>query len=67
MTNKNNLRETDIKSRTYYHLDNLIPDFGVSMAILILAGIFYRWCKLNFGLIQGHVKACHFTAILLKG
>ena len=33
-----------------------IPDFGVSMAILNPTEIFCRWCKLNFGLFQDHVK-----------
>ena len=44
-----------------------IPDFGVSTVILNPAEIFRRWCKLNIGLLRGHVKSRHFTAILLKG
>ena len=44
-----------------------IPDFGVSTAILNPVETFRRWCKLNFGLLRGHVKSHHFTAILLKG
>ena len=35
----------------------LIPDFGVSKAILNPADTFRRWCKLNFGLLRGHVKS----------
>ena len=38
-----------------------VPDFGVTMAI------FHGCCKLNFGLLRGHVKLCDFAAILLKG
>ena len=38
-------------------VSNLIPDFGVSRAIL---DIFRRWCKLNFGSSQSHVKSYHF-------
>ena len=44
----------------------LIPDFGVSTPILNHAEIFRRWCKLNFGLLRGHVTSRHFSAILLK-
>ena len=44
-----------------------IPDFGVSTAILNPVDIFRRWFKLNFGLLRGHVKSPHITAILLKG
>ena len=44
-----------------------IPDFGVSAAILNPVDIFRRWCKLNFGLLRGHVKSRHITAISLKG
>ena len=44
-----------------------IPDFGVSRAILNPVENFRWWCKLNFGLLRGHVKSCQFTAILLKG
>ena len=42
---------------------NTIPDFGVSAAILNPVDSFCRWCKLNFGLLRGHVKSCHFTTI----
>ena len=41
-----------------------IPDFGDSAAILNPAEIFRRWCKLNFGLLRGHVKSRHITAQL---
>ena len=45
-----------------------IPDFWVvSTTILNPVDIFRRWCKLNFGLLWGHVKSHHITAILLKG
>ena len=46
--------------------ERIIPDFGVSMAILNPVDIFRRLCKLNFGLLQGHVNSHHITAILLK-
>ena len=36
-----------------------IPDFGVSTAILDTIDISRRWCKLNFGLLRGHVKSCY--------
>ena len=36
----------------------VIPNFGVSTAILNPVGIFSRWCY--FGLLQGQVKSRHF-------
>ena len=45
----------------------IIPDFGVSTAILNRLEISRRWCKLNFGLSQGHVKSRQFTANFLEG
>ena len=44
-----------------------IPDFGFSPAILNPVNFFRRWCKLNFGLLRGHVKSRHFIATLVKG
>ena len=44
-----------------------IPDFGVGTDILNPIDTFRRWCKLKFGLLQGHVKSCHITAVLMKG
>ena len=44
----------------------LMPDFRLSTTILNPLEIFLRWCKLNFGLLQGHVKSYHFTPFLLK-
>ena len=38
----------------------LIPDFGVSTAILNMTDISRRWCKLNFGTLRGYLKSCHF-------
>ena len=43
-----------------------LPDFGVTTAILNIVYIFCRRWKLNFGLLGGHVKSRHFTAVLLK-
>ena len=40
---------------------NIIPDFGVSTAILNITGFSRRWCKLNFGPFRGHFKSCHFS------
>ena len=37
-----------------------IPDFRFSTAIVNIIGFFRRWCKLNFRLLRGHVKSCHF-------
>ena len=37
-----------------------VSDFGVSTAILNTIDISRGWCKLNFGPLQGQVKACHF-------
>ena len=37
----------------------IIPDFGVSSVILIIADISRRWCKLNFELLLSHVKSRH--------
>lgn len=48
-------------------VESVIPDFGVSKAILSPADIFRRWCKLNFGVWQNDIKSHHFTAILPKG
>ena len=45
---------------------SLIPDFGVTTTILNPVDIFRRWCKLKFGLLRGHVKSRHVTAVLLK-
>ena len=45
----------------------LLPDFGDSTAILNPVDLFRRWCKVNFGLLRGHVKSRYFAAILLKG
>ena len=39
---------------------SLIPDFGVSTAILDTTDIFRRWCKLNFGPLRSHVKSRDF-------
>ena len=36
-----------------------IPDFGVSTAILNTTDISRRWCKLNFGILQSHIKSLH--------
>ena len=36
-------------------------DFGVNAVILNPADIFLRWCKLNFGPMQGQVKSRHFS------
>ena len=47
--------------------DILIPDFGVSTAILDPVDIFRKWCKLSFGLFRDHVKSRHLIAISLKG
>ena len=33
-----------------------IPDSGIGTVILNPVDIFRRWCKLNFGLLRGHVK-----------
>ena len=41
-----------------------IPDLGVSTAILNAVENFHRWCKLNFGLLGGHVELRHFTISL---
>ena len=35
---------------------SLIPDLGVSTAIINLVDIFCRWCKLNFGPVRDQVK-----------
>ena len=57
-----------IASLSFWHVFlSLKPDFEVSTANLNPVDIFRRWCKLNFGLLRGHVKSRHFTAILLKG
>ena len=37
----------------------VIPNFGVTTAILNHVRIFRRWC--NFGLLQGQVKSRHFS------
>ena len=34
----------------------IIPDFGVSTAILNITDFFCRWCKLNFVPLRGHVN-----------
>ena len=39
---------------------SIIPNFRVNTDILNIIDIFYRWCKLNLGLLRGHVKSCHF-------
>ena len=44
------------KKSHMFRLISTIPDFGVSTAILNPAEIFRRWCKLNFGLLRGHVE-----------
>ena len=44
----------------------LRPEFGLNTAIINSVGIFRRWCKLNFGLLRGHVRSQHITTILLK-
>ena len=46
-----------------------IPDFRVRTTISNALDIFRKWYKLNlnFELLRGHVKSCHFTIILLKG
>ena len=38
----------------------LIPDFGVSTAILNTIDISLKWCKLSFVHLRGQVKAHHF-------
>ena len=35
-----------------------ISDFEVSTVTLNPVEIFRRWCRLNFGLLRGHVKSC---------
>ena len=46
---------------------NGIPDFGVNKVILNPVDIICRWCKLNFGLLRGHLESRHITAVLVKG
>ena len=41
-----------------------IPNFSVSRTILNPSDIFRNWYKLNFGLLQGQVKSCHFYEII---
>ena len=38
----------------------IIPNFRVSTAILNITDISCKWCKFNFGPLQGQVKLCHF-------
>ena len=38
----------------------IVPDFGVSTAILNTIYISRKWCKLNLGLLRGLVKSRHF-------
>ena len=38
-----------------------ITDFGVHTAILNISDFSRRWCKLNFGLLLGHVKSYDFS------
>ena len=47
--------------------ESAIPDFRVRTTISNALDIFRKWYKLNFELLRGHVKSCHFTIILLKG
>ena len=55
--------QRDTKFCTMLQLNSTISDFGVSMAILNPADIFYRWYNLNFELSWGHVKSINFTVI----
>ena len=44
-----------------YFLNILIPDFGISTAILNTRVISHRWCKLNFEPSWGQVKSRYFS------
>ena len=44
------------KTCSISRVNRWIPDIGVSMAILNPVKNFCRWCKLNFGLLRGHVN-----------
>ena len=39
----------------------LMPDFGVTTAILNPADVFRRWCKVNFRPMRDQVNSRHFS------
>ena len=51
-------------SKLMIKIMKISPGFRGSTAILNPAEVFRRWCKLNFGLLRGHVKPRHITAQL---